>query len=183
MERCQFACRSDAACAGWPGIAGAGNGYILIDRQRQLPDSLSGNLIQLLFSLAAIRSERGLSLELGRLANCLDDERYATLRRSVNFWLRSGLHARCHAANMDTSEKQREGNEMMPTVDEFVESWAYDACLGEAQRCLRKGLVSRFGSAGEARLPLVDEAGLAEARRWLDRLLEQKSLEEIFDRE
>jgi hypothetical protein len=84
---------------------------------------------------------------------------------------------------MKSRDQLEGGNEMLPTVEEVEEYWKYAERLEEAQEFLMRGLVKRFGDAGEAMLDDVVEGNLEQVRMWYDRLLDEMSLDDIFTKE
>jgi len=157
--------------------------YLLIERRRPPADPASGNLIRLLFRAAATQSHQDNVTLLRQVALWLADERNAAMRNSVEFWLRSRLPKPRRMPNMKSRDQLEGENEMLPTVEEVEEYWKYAERLEEAQEFLMRGLVKRFGDAGEAMLDDVVEGNLEQVRIWYDRLLDEMSLDEIFTKE
>ena len=184
--------------------------YLLLDEQRFGDSELAGlrNVAAALFRLENSRQPEDIERVLTSLVDWLQTPEQDGLRRAFVVWLkRVLLPARVPNADMDTELPNIiELQEMQTMLAERVKTWAEEwkqqgleqgleqgreqgleqgiergVPLGEA-KLLRRQLTRRFGPLPHWVQQRLEHATEAELESWADRVLESRSLDEIFAR-
>jgi hypothetical protein len=161
--------------------------FLLVDAQRErLPESEPDNLAGLLFALERSRSPAEIDRGVSRLAEVLRGPESLELRRAFTAFLRhSLLPARFPGARIPAIQDLEEVRPMLrETVQGWTQQWLEEGRQEGRQQgealLLTRQLQQRFGPLTEADQARIQNAGADEILEWGDRLLDARTLSEVF---
>jgi hypothetical protein len=176
--------------------------YLPIDQRGVDPHELdiSRNIVAALFRLELSDSRSVLIDAVATLCTWLRSEEQAPLRRSVALWIARVGKRESRGGLLSGVEDLLEGDEMGERFERKFATWS-DAFLAEGMQkgvamgreegreegeliALRSTLVRlldrRFGKVTASVRARVEQASLDEAERWIDRVLDAPTIQDIF---
>lgn len=160
--------------------------YLLIDQRGLDPEELdsSRNLVAALFCLELSDSPEVLKEVVATVGTWLRSEAQASLRRSIGLWV-AGLQKRESRGGLLLDvENLLKGDEMGERFERKFATWA-DAFEAKGRdETLRSMLVHllerRFGEITDTVRGRAEQASLEEVNRWIDRILDARTIDEVF---
>jgi predicted transposase/invertase (TIGR01784 family) len=170
--------------------------YLLIDEGRYLPEELTKrNLAAALFRLEHSRSPEDMRRVVQELIEWLSEPEQKPLRFSLTRWLLRLLQRKMEKGTVEVPDVA-DLLEVDTMLAERIESWTKEwweqgleqglqqgeekgFYLGELQT-LQRLLTKRFGPLPEAMQVRLSTASREEIERWLDRVLDAQTLDEVF---
>jgi hypothetical protein len=157
--------------------------YVLVDQRRLGSEALSslGNWAATAFRVDRLRSEQEVSDELEKwqlTRPCTPD---LTLEMGLVHWAANRLRGTRLRRMINRSDVSTEGKVMNITLfDLLKDALRHQAMLDVHRNRLRKMLIKRFGSLSSHLDKRIERAEMEDLDLWFDRLLEAKTVREIF---
>ena len=148
--------------------------------------------MEALFRLEHGRSPDDLRRTIQALGEMLQDPSVAGLRRSFTFWIKSLLRRKVPVAREEEINGITDLMEADTMLAERIESWFEEKWRQGMQQGMQQGmrqgeevllrrlLTRRFGALPESIEARLSQADIRQLEIWGDRVLDAKSLEEVF---
>ncbi len=164
--------------------------YHLTDeaRLKMHPTESVRTAVEALFRLEHGRSPDDLRRTIQALGDMLQDPSAAALRRSFTFWIKSLLRRKVPVAREEEINGITDLMEADTMLAERIESWFEEKWRQGMQQgmqqgegvLLRRQLIRRFGALPDSIEARLSQADIRQLEIWGDRVLDAKSLEEVF---
>lgn len=168
--------------------------YHLIDEARLKlhPAETVRSVVEALFRLEHGRTPEDLRCVIQSLADVLQDPERVELRRSFTIWIKSLLRRKITVARTEEINGITDLMEADTMLAERIELWFEEATRKGIQQgrqegkqegesmLLRRLLSRRFGMLPDAIETRLTQASLEQLETWSDRVLDAKSLDEVF---
>ncbi len=157
----------------------AAQSYLLLDIHR-LKSSLRKNLVALVFDMERARSGQDLTSLALRLDSAAQRKSGFDLSQSIGVW--STLRLQQLSRRLNITCKGNPGEDVMPRPElkTFAEGLQYGMMLGSQRNRLYFLLRKKFGKVPRRYENQIDNSEMDDLDVWFDRLLDAKTLKELF---